>query len=412
MEQIWSTLESEGINYFWVIMGILVLKTGDFLGQAVGNTLRRVIRFTPVRYVAYFLIVGGVLFATNLYHKQQHADHSNLFRKYGLTRLSTHEEIRNIYKNLARSNHPDTAKGGKGEVSFPRLSEDFKVLTNERLRWMYDRFGAQNVDIFGQEETAFRFNSALTSVFMYLCKGLFLVAFASNNPSLNTKMGSLCLVLAFLLFDMYNIFVRTHGVKEPFDFVYPDMTLKERMEYFREIFVVYLFMLISYKFAFETPFYEYYKDISTLTLVELKALKTAVKSEEKVREEILEQERCVLEHSFSISKVLKIYLDERTSKNVGIGLNGRKLIDEKKYRVPKNAVQKDAVTYQGAWLIKDIAVEEKQQSSPSESDHEKEKVEEKQADPRNTDFKGLVWSVGRSLLGFALFNIALRYVLK
>ncbi len=56
----------------------------------------------------------------------------------GVSRQATKEEIKKAYRKLAHKHHPD--KGGD-EAKFKKINEAYQVLSNEKKRAQYDRFG-------------------------------------------------------------------------------------------------------------------------------------------------------------------------------------------------------------------------------------------------------------------------------
>ncbi len=61
----------------------------------------------------------------------------------GINRNASKEEIRKVYKDLAKKHHPDLHKGDKEkEEKFKEINEAYKVLYDEKARSNYDRFGS------------------------------------------------------------------------------------------------------------------------------------------------------------------------------------------------------------------------------------------------------------------------------
>ena len=60
----------------------------------------------------------------------------------GVSREAKAEEIKKAYRKLARQYHPDVNPGNKSaEEKFKQISEAFDVLSDEKKRGIYDRFG-------------------------------------------------------------------------------------------------------------------------------------------------------------------------------------------------------------------------------------------------------------------------------
>ena len=66
---------------------------------------------------------------------------SDLYRRLGLSRSATPDEIKKAYRSLAREHHPD--KGGNPE-EFKAIQEAHEVLSDDRRRQIYDMTGAVN----------------------------------------------------------------------------------------------------------------------------------------------------------------------------------------------------------------------------------------------------------------------------
>ncbi len=59
----------------------------------------------------------------------------------GVGRASNGEEIKRAYRRLARQYHPDVNKETGAEARFKEINEAYEVLSDERKRAAYDRFG-------------------------------------------------------------------------------------------------------------------------------------------------------------------------------------------------------------------------------------------------------------------------------
>jgi hypothetical protein len=193
----------------------------------------------------YFIMVLAILVCSKVYYTRTLEE--NLFRKYKLNRFSAPEKIRELYRSLARQSHPDM-RGGRQD--FVRMNAELKTLMNDRQRWFYDRFGRLS-DGSSAEEQSEQVGYAIQVFMQYLQKAMFVVVFVQNDLNLNTRMSALGLVLAFLLFDLYNITARRMGAKDPLDYIYYDFTLQERSTILRSMFDIFFFLMIAFKFAFE-----------------------------------------------------------------------------------------------------------------------------------------------------------------
>lgn len=227
------------------LISVGVIKASDFAGRQLGLQLKRRIKSGFLKYMLYFTLLVAILAASKFYYASSLKP--NLFRKYNLTRFSQPEEIRNLYRTLARQSHPDM-RGSRSD--FANMNAELKALMTDRQRWFYDRFG--HLSEASPSEVQSEQISYTISIFMdYLSKALFVIVFVQNELNLNTRMSALCLVLLLLLYDIYNITARRPTSKDPLDFIFYDFTLYERSSILREMFTVLFFLLITYKFAFE-----------------------------------------------------------------------------------------------------------------------------------------------------------------
>jgi molecular chaperone DnaJ len=67
---------------------------------------------------------------------------SDYYKKLGVSKNASQEEIKKAYKNLAKQYHPDLNKDNpESEQKFKEINEAFSVLGNEKKRSQYDQFG-------------------------------------------------------------------------------------------------------------------------------------------------------------------------------------------------------------------------------------------------------------------------------
>jgi molecular chaperone DnaJ len=59
----------------------------------------------------------------------------------GVGRTASGDEIKKAYRKLARQYHPDVNKSDGAEARFKEINEAYEVLSDERKRAAYDRFG-------------------------------------------------------------------------------------------------------------------------------------------------------------------------------------------------------------------------------------------------------------------------------
>ena len=119
--------------------------------------------------------------------------------------MSSSQSIRELYRKLARESHPDLR--GKTK-DFHKLNLELKILTNEKSRWLYDRFNLVPKQDEDDQELTLQITKSVSSFIEYLGWGMFVLAASEDEPALNTKMSQLTLTLVFFLFDIYNTLAR------------------------------------------------------------------------------------------------------------------------------------------------------------------------------------------------------------
>src|SRR5437764_11862226 len=66
----------------------------------------------------------------------------DLYQILGVERDATEEQIRKVYRKLARKHHPDVNPGNKkAEEHFKQVSAAYEVLGDKEKRKNYDEFG-------------------------------------------------------------------------------------------------------------------------------------------------------------------------------------------------------------------------------------------------------------------------------
>ncbi|MCX6709328.1 MAG: DnaJ domain-containing protein, partial [Candidatus Woesearchaeota archaeon] len=65
------------------------------------------------------------------------------YETLGVSNTAGQDEIKRAYKELAKKYHPDLHKGDKDkEEKFKEINEAYKVLSDDKSRANYDRFGS------------------------------------------------------------------------------------------------------------------------------------------------------------------------------------------------------------------------------------------------------------------------------
>ena len=66
------------------------------------------------------------------------ANKPDYYKTLGVSKNATAEEIKKAYRKMARENHPDA---GGDEEKFKDINEAYEVLSDEKKRELYDRYG-------------------------------------------------------------------------------------------------------------------------------------------------------------------------------------------------------------------------------------------------------------------------------
>jgi molecular chaperone DnaJ len=76
------------------------------------------------------------------------AQREDYYKTLGVKRAATADEIRKAYRRLARKYHPDLNPGDKAaEEKFKQLSEAYDVLSDQKKREVYDKYGTYSDNI-------------------------------------------------------------------------------------------------------------------------------------------------------------------------------------------------------------------------------------------------------------------------
>src|SRR5215470_9020909 len=63
----------------------------------------------------------------------------------GVSPKASQSEIRSAYRKLARKYHPDVSRSPEADTQFARIGEAYRVLSNPKLRALYDQGGEDSV---------------------------------------------------------------------------------------------------------------------------------------------------------------------------------------------------------------------------------------------------------------------------
>ncbi len=73
-------------------------------------------------------------------------EQQDLYATLGVKRDASEDEIRKVYRKLAREHHPDVNPGKpEAEEKFKRIAAAYEVLTNKEKRALYDEFGHEGL---------------------------------------------------------------------------------------------------------------------------------------------------------------------------------------------------------------------------------------------------------------------------
>ena len=236
-------------------MGMLFLS--DYAGRISGNLLRSRVNNKLTRFLVFVAVAILMFMVSNIVWKATNPP--NIYQKYGLNRMASSSQTRELYRKLARESHPDL-RGKTGD--FHTLNEELKVLTNEKTRWMYERFGRQARDSDDNSESSQQITAAMTSFFSYLGWVAMVLIAVQDEPTMNSKMSVFTFTLGCYLFEVYNILARRPGTTDPLDFIYYDLTIGERGALIRSWLPMFIFLLTMYKFSLQTPWIMGFRNLS------------------------------------------------------------------------------------------------------------------------------------------------------
>ena len=74
----------------------------------------------------------------------------------GVSKTASTEEIKKVYKKLAKKYHPDISKEENAETKFKEVSEAYAVLSDEKKRKQYDTYGSEGFQQRYSQEDIFR----------------------------------------------------------------------------------------------------------------------------------------------------------------------------------------------------------------------------------------------------------------
>ena len=70
-------------------------------------------------------------------------DYKDYYKVLGVAKTATQDEIKKVFRKLAKQHHPDKNPGDKkAEETFKEMSEAYEVLSDPEKRKKYDQLGA------------------------------------------------------------------------------------------------------------------------------------------------------------------------------------------------------------------------------------------------------------------------------
>ena len=68
-------------------------------------------------------------------------EYKDYYKVLGLTKAATPDDIKRVYRKLARIYHPDISKEDNAEEQFKEVGEAYEVLKDPEKRAAYDQLG-------------------------------------------------------------------------------------------------------------------------------------------------------------------------------------------------------------------------------------------------------------------------------
>src|ERR671916_518561 len=69
-------------------------------------------------------------------------DYKDYYKILGIAREASQDEIKRVYRRLARKYHPDVSKEANAEERFKEVQEAYEVLKDPQRRAAYDQLGS------------------------------------------------------------------------------------------------------------------------------------------------------------------------------------------------------------------------------------------------------------------------------
>lgn len=232
----------EIINYFVDAISAFFSSSGSFFSDIIGFVIKMFIAaqigsflefviMTKIKYktTRLFIFVALTILSVFLYGSfyDRFRKSENYFKFAGVERSASTQEIRRTYRRYAATNHPDKVSS-MNRKKFSEITAIFNFLSDPDLRWNYDRFNIVAQDKFIDFwEFGFQIFNICLSYFQWVA---FSCAIFAPRKGINDKSKCILTLLMCFIYSIYNATIRTKGLKDPIDMIFPQKTIYERNE--------------------------------------------------------------------------------------------------------------------------------------------------------------------------------------
>lgn len=181
-------------------------------------------------------------------------------------RYNSSSQLASQWKKIALMHHPD--RGGSRNT-FMRIQAAYKILKEPHKRRMYDRYNVVDYDIFPYNEQLL---VIWMSVQRYFTAILLAIPVTPRNKSLNALTRSIQLIMVLFFLDIFNSFARKDSLSDPFDYLFPYMSLYQRSNFILTCMPAILMLNFIYMNAFGKTWIEDTKQILDYSIMFLEQL--------------------------------------------------------------------------------------------------------------------------------------------
>jgi hypothetical protein len=224
-------------QFFWILhdsaqasmIGIIIHL---FVILPVVDKLLKLENYSKPTKIAMVCAFLGAVAAGSAYYDHMN-EPPNLYRIVDAKRGTTVSEMKKQYRTMAVKLHPDKvpdAQKAEAEKEFLRLKEAFDILSNDKLRDRYDRFGHSVLRTKGEGNPEF---SGLVGMAVYYVLWFLLVFFiVSGKSSLAGRTWSYAGLAALFLVDAQTKFAELDFLNS----IFPYNTPYEKIEFLKSCF--------------------------------------------------------------------------------------------------------------------------------------------------------------------------------